>query len=493
MTTETRPPLIALKGIRKVFGAVQALAGVDLEIRTGECLGLVGHNGAGKSTLMNILAGTLTASGGDLEVAGTNQGKGYSVQSAGNLGIRCVFQELSLCPNLSVAENTRIIHPMLKGFGWRKRAGILIMDQLDLIFPGHGISSSSIIGDLSIAKRQMVEIARAFTVTDTELHLVILDEPTSSLDAQVADQLLAHIRGIASQGVSIILISHLLGEILQVSDKIAVMKDGRVVDLRAAEKFDRTSLVEAMGSTVVAEAAPRRDAVPASAKGEERVHMRPPGQPDDQSIRAQAGEVIGFAGLAGQGQTAALLSVYDGHGVLPSTGGEAACCFVAGDRQVDGVLPLWSIRKNIGISSLKRLRSGLLVQGEREQELAEAWKDRIGIRAPDVEAPILSLSGGNQQKVLFARALGSAADIVLMDDPMRGVDVGTKNEVYAIIRQEASRGRTFLWYTTEMEELDYCDRVYVFRDGVVAETLSGDDITEEKLLLASFKQVAEPA
>lgn len=487
------PPLIALKGIRKVFGAVQALAGVDLEIRTGECLGLVGHNGAGKSTLMNILAGTLTASGGDLEVADTNQGKGYSVQSAGHLGIRCVFQELSLCPNLSVAENTRIIHPVLKGFGWRKRAGILIMDQLDLIFPGHGISSGDIIGDLSIAKRQMVEIARAFTVTDTELHLVILDEPTSSLDAQVADQLLAHIRDIASHGVSVILISHLLGEILEVSNTIAVMKDGRVVDLRAADNFDRTSLVEAMGSTVVAEAAPRRDAVPASAKGEERVHMRPPGQPDDQSIRAQAGEVIGFAGLAGQGQTAALLSVYDGHGVLPSTGGEAACCFVAGDRQVDGVLPLWSIRKNIGISSLKRLRSGLLVQGEREQELAEAWKDRIGIRAPDVEAPILSLSGGNQQKVLFARALGSAADIVLMDDPMRGVDVGTKNEVYAIIRQEASRGRTFLWYTTEMEELDYCDRVYVFRDGVIAETLSGDDITEEKLLLASFKQVAEPA
>ncbi|MEM9629792.1 MAG: sugar ABC transporter ATP-binding protein [Pseudomonadota bacterium] len=493
MTTEIMPPLIALKGIRKVFGAVQALAGVDLEIRTGECLGLVGHNGAGKSTLMNILAGTLTASSGDLEVAGVNQGKGYSVQNAGHLGIRCVFQELSLCPNLSVAENTRIIHPVLKGFGWRKRAGSLIMDQLDRIFPEHGISSSDIVGDLSIAKRQMVEIARAFTVTDTDLRLVILDEPTSSLDAQVADQLLAHIRGIASQGVSVILISHLLGEILQVSNTIAVMKDGRVVDLRAAESFDRTSLVEAMGSTVVAEAAPRRDAVPASAKGEERVHMRPPGQPDDQSIRAQAGEVIGFAGLAGQGQTAALLSVYDGHGVLPSTGGEAACCFVAGDRQVDGVLPLWSIRKNIGISSLKRLRSGLLVQGERERELAEAWKDRIGIRAPDVEAPILSLSGGNQQKVLFARALGSAADIVLMDDPMRGVDVGTKNEVYAIIRQEASRGRTFLWYTTEMEELDYCDRVYVFRDGVIAETLSGDDITEEKLLLASFKQVAEPA
>ncbi|WP_305988512.1 sugar ABC transporter ATP-binding protein [Roseibium sp. MMSF_3544] len=493
MTTETAGPLISLDGIQKVFGAVQALSGVDLKIHAGECLGLVGHNGAGKSTLMNILAGTLEASDGNLAVAGDELGKGYSVQDAGRLGIRCVFQELSLCPNLSVAENTRIIHPVLKGFGWQKRAGALIMEQLDLVFPGHGISPNDIVGDLTISKRQMVEIARAFTVTDTNIRLVILDEPTSSLDARVADQLLDYVGRVTRQGISVVLISHLLGEILQVSNKISVMKDGRVVAFKDAADFDRVSLVEAMGSTVVAGAAPRRDQNATTSAGEERIHMRPAGQPDDQSIRAREGEVIGFAGLAGQGQTQALLSIFEGHGVLPSGAQASGCCFIAGDRQVDGVLPLWSIRKNIGVSSLKRLRSGVLIQNEREQELADAWKERIGIRAPDVEAPILSLSGGNQQKVLFARALGSAADIVLMDDPMRGVDVGTKNEVYAIIRQEASQGRTFLWYTTEMEELDYCDRVYVFRDGVVSETLSGGDITEENLLQASFKQVSGAA
>lgn len=493
MTTETTNPLISLEGIQKVFGAVQALSGVDLQIHAGECLGLVGHNGAGKSTLMNILAGTLEASDGNLAIAGSNLGKGYSVQEAGKLGVRCVFQELSLCPNLSVAENTRIIHPVLKGFGWQRRAGVLILEQLDQVFPGHGISSSDIIGDLSISKRQMVEIARAFTVTDTDIRLVILDEPTSSLDARVADQLLDYVSRVTKQGISVVLISHLLGEILQVSDRIAVMKDGSVVACRSAADFDRISLVEAMGSTVVAGAAPHRGGETTVAVGEERIHMRPVGQPDDQSIRAQAGEVVGFAGLAGQGQTEALLAVFEGHGVLPSGARDEGCCFVAGDRQVDGVLPLWSILKNIGISSLKRMRSGMLIQGEREQELAEAWKERIGIRAPDVEAPILSLSGGNQQKVLFARALGSAADIVLMDDPMRGVDIGTKNEVYAIIRQEASQGRTFLWYTTEMEELDYCDRVYVFRDGVISETLTGSDITEEKVLQASFKQVSGAA
>ncbi len=493
MTTETASPLISLGGIQKVFGAVQALSGVDLQIHAGECLGLVGHNGAGKSTLMNILAGTLEASEGSLTIAGTGLGKGYLVQDAGRLGVRCVFQELSLCPNLTVAENTRIIHPVLKGFGWRKRAGLLIMKQLDQVFPGHGVSASDVIGDLSISKRQMVEIARAFTVTDTDIRLVILDEPTSSLDSRVADQLLNYVNQVTGQGVSVILISHLLGEILQVSDRIAVMKDGRVVACRNAADFDRVSLVEAMGSTVVAGAAPRRGEEKSATIGEERIHMRPSGQPDDQSIRAQAGEVVGFAGLAGQGQTEALLSVFEGHGVLPSGARGAGCCFIAGDRQVDGVLPLWSIRKNIGISSLGRMRSGILIQSERELELAEAWKERIGIRAPDVEAPILSLSGGNQQKVLFARALGSAAEIVLMDDPMRGVDVGTKNEVYTIIRQEASQGRTFLWYTTEMEELDYCDRVYVFRDGIVSETLIGSDITEENVLQASFKQVSGAA
>ncbi len=466
---------------------------MDLQIHAGECLGLVGHNGAGKSTLMNILAGTLEASEGSLTIAGNGLGKGYLVQEAGRLGVRCVFQELSLCPNLTVAENTRIIHPVLKGFGWRTRAGLLIMKQLDQVFPGHGVSASDVIGDLSISKRQMVEIARAFTVTDTDIRLVILDEPTSSLDSRVADQLLKYVNQVTGQGVSVILISHLLGEILQVSDRIAVMKDGRVVACRNAADFDRISLVEAMGSTVVAGAAPRRGEETNATIGEERIHMRPSGQPDDQSIRAQAGEVVGFAGLAGQGQTEALLSVFDGHGVLPSGARDEGCCFIAGDRQVDGVLPLWSIRKNIGISSLRRMRSGMLIQSERELELAEAWKERIGIRAPDVEAPILSLSGGNQQKVLFARALGSAADIVLMDDPMRGVDVGTKNEVYTIIRQEASQGRTFLWYTTEMEELDYCDRVYVFRDGIVSETLTGSDITEENVLQASFKQVSGAA
>jgi ribose transport system ATP-binding protein len=159
---------------------------------------------------------------------------------------------------------------------------------------------------------------------------------------------------------------------------------------------------------------------------------------------------------------------------------------VAGDRQTDGIFPLWSIAENIGVGSLKALRRGWFIPPERERALAARWQQRIGIRTPDLDNNILSLSGGNQQKALFARALGSDARIILMDDPMRGVDVGTKLEIYALVRDEARRGRTFLWYTTETAELDNCDRVYVFRNGGIVAELGRDELTEERVIQSSF-------
>jgi ribose transport system ATP-binding protein len=180
-----------------------------------------------------------------------------------------------------------------------------------------------------------------------------------------------------------------------------------------------------------------------------------------------------------------LLRVFDGlRGAARVTGSVA---LVAGDRQTDGVFPLWSIAKNISVGSLRRLVRRGLVDGEAEDAMAETWRKRLSIQTPDMRNNILSLSGGNQQKALFARALGSAADIILMDDPMRGVDVGTKREVYDIIRSEAGRGRTFLWYTTETDELQHCDHVYVFRDGVIVADLPRAEVTEERVLHASFR------
>jgi len=485
-------PLVSLGGVEKSFGAVRALGGVDLDIAAGECVGIVGHNGAGKSTLMNVLAGGVTPDRGRVIIAGEEQ-HAYSAAHAKALGIRCVFQELSLCPNLTVAENARVLHPAIRGFGWRRRAGRLITEKLDEIFPGHGIASGDLVQDLSLGRRQMVEIARAFTVSDAPARLVILDEPTSSLDAHTAGQLLEHVRHSVAAGLSCALISHILGEILSTSDRIAVMRDGRVVVADPAASFDRGRLIAAMGNveghtgeTASVEAAGARR------EGAVRVRLRPPRQPDAHEVMAREGEVVGLAGLAGHGQTDLLLATFALAGALGRRAGQMVqgpVALVAGDRQSDGIFPQWSIAQNIGIRSLARLRAGPLISPAREAALADSWRGRIGIRTPDVANNILSLSGGNQQKVLFARALASDARVVLMDDPMRGVDYGTKLEVYDLIRDEAHAGRTFLWYTTETDELKNCDRAYVFRNGIIVAHLPREDLTEERVIQSSFAGV----
>jgi ribose transport system ATP-binding protein len=550
------PSIVTINGVEKSFGAVRALAGVDFVVGPGECVGLVGHNGAGKSTLMNILAGTLSPDTGEIIIGGASQ-RNFSVVLAHKLGIRCVFQELSLCPNLTVAENTRVLHPPIAGFGWRARAGRLISNQLDEIFPEHGITTDAVVGDLPIGKRQMIEVARAFTITDSPLRLVILDEPTSSLDSHRASQLLSYVRRVIGQGASCILISHLLGEILEHSDRVVVMRDGKVVAADRASGFTRDKLVAAMGATV---AKTRSTEATGARRGSTpiRVQARPVTQTDSLDLVAHEGEIVGLAGLAGHGQTELLLSIFrastrgrrflrrDSRNILLTAQDRLASelrstvpgapglpdvasrslddgaksgvrarsparnasrsdagrrslirvtdpvALIAGDRQSDGVFPLWSIAENIGIRSIAALRKGVLLSPERETEFAERWQQRIKIRTPDLRNNILSLSGGNQQKALFARALGSEAKILLMDDPMRGVDVGTKVEVYELIRSEATAGRTFLWYTTEIEELENCDHVYVFRNGRIVADLRRDELSEERVIQSSFEEAAHP-
>ncbi len=495
MQAPTTPQqIVALQGVAKSFGAVRALAGVNLSVAAGECVGLVGHNGAGKSTLMSVLAGTTEPDGGRIVVAGREQPRGYNVRQAQRQGIRCVFQELSLCPNLTVAENTRVVHPALKGWGWRRRSARLVKAKLDEIFPGHGISPDDIVGDLSIGKRQMVEIARAFTVTQEEVGLVILDEPTSSLDAVTGEQLLNYVRRMVADGGSCILISHLLGDVLQYSDRIVVMKDGKAVAERPAAGFDRDGLVAAMGN-VVDEAKIKAHERIEKARGNTAivVRARPREQQDGRELIAHKGEIIGLAGLAAHGQTRLLLQIYDrAQGGRGDAEVDGPVALVAGDRQSDGVFHLWSIGRNVTVRSIQAMTKDLLIDSDKERAMAAGWHERIRIRTPDMANNILSLSGGNQQKVLFARALGSDAEIVLMDDPMRGVDVGTKLEVYDLIRAEAEAGRTFLWYTTEMEELNNCDHVYVMRDGRIVAALSRSEMSEEKVLNASFEERARP-
>ena len=488
---DARASLVDFVGVEKSYGAVRALDGADFSLGTGECVGVVGHNGAGKSTLMHVLNGGVTPDRGRLVVAGAEQLHWTSARAQA-LGLRCVFQELSLCPNLTVAENARVVHPAIYGFGWRRRAGRLILDKLDEIFPGHGVSPGDLVQDLTIGRRQMVEIARAFSVSDAAARLVILDEPTSSLDAHTAAQLLAHVRRSVEAGVSCVLISHILGEVLSACDRIVVMRDGKVVLADVARNFDRAKLVGAMGG-IEPESPRAQGAAAIGARGETRVvvRLRPERQADDREFVALEGEIVGLAGLAGHGQTDLLLATFAAASHSRATATVSApVALVAGDRQSDGVFPGWSIANNIGVRSLKKFRSGPLLSGRLEDELANAWRQRIKIRTPDVHSNILSLSGGNQQKALFARALASDACIMLMDDPMRGVDFGTKLEVYDLIRAEAARGRTFLWYTTEVEELKNCDRAYVFRNGAIVAELARDELNEEQVIHSSFAGVA---
>jgi ribose transport system ATP-binding protein len=204
-------------------------------------------------------------------------------------------------------------------------------------------------------------------------------------------------------------------------------------------------------------------------------------------LNARAGEIVGLAGLAGHGQAEALAQIYFDHAPKWKSARQPEVVFVAGDRARDGLMPLWSILRNLSLTTLPEFSRKVMVDRGSEADMVQTWKDRIDIRTDNLMNPILSLSGGNQQKVLFARALASSAPIVVMDDPMRGVDVGTKKDVYQMTRAEAARGRSFLWYSTETDEILECDRVFVFRAGQIAAELAGDEITEENILHASFQ------
>lgn len=491
--------LVTLQGITKQFGGVRALSGIDLKINPREVLGIVGHNGAGKTTLMHVLIGTIRATDGSILVDGQDVSSGYDVSRAHSHGIRCVFQEPSLCPNLRVFENTRILHHTLRGRGWAARARRLISESLDEIFPGHGLSPDAITGNLPAGARQMVEIARAFTVTDHPIKIVILDEPTSSLDAKVAEQLMQFMRRVTQRGVSCIFISHRLKEVIANTDRIVVMRDGQVVARRPTEGISEEQLVESMGTMAQAGEAHRATEKPTAERveapvkqnseaGSIRVELHPSAA-DAAPLIARAGEVIGLGGLAGHGQRATLLTAFAaarGGGRGGAVRGTVA--YVSGDRQREGVFPLWSVGRNLTIGLMQALAHRGFLSRREETDTAKSWRDKIQIMTPDVGNPILSLSGGNQQKVLIARALASGSDIVLLDDPMRGVDVATKREMFAMIRSEAAQGKCFVLYTTETPELNYCDRVYVFYSGSITEEINREELTEERVLRASFKE-----
>ena len=474
-------------GISKSFGEVQALQTITTSIETGEIVGLAGHNGAGKSTLINLIMGIFRPNFGSIHAFGHEL---KSREDLSRIGIRCVFQELSLCANLTAAENTALVHSGHNPIAWRGEMERLLREKIDEIFPSNGVPLNIPIEDLTLAQRQMIEIARAFTETSYPVRLVILDEPTSSLGSEPTNQLLAHMKKVRDNGITVLFVTHRMKEMLEVSTRVLVMVDGGIAGDLSGSDLELDAIIGAMGQL---------DKHDDHAKQARRSYVKSETTiVDTQGTAAQGlgnfhiskGEIVGLAGLDGHGQKDVLEKVFDAaQGRDPDLTSSSNCTFVAGDRSAEGIFPLWSIGQNLGFAwLLNKFKSGLIDLKSERISQAE-WVERLGVRTPDPDLPILSLSGGNQQKVLFGRAFMTDAELVILDDPMRGVDVGTKAEVYQMIKQQADQGRSFLWYATETAELSHCDRVYVMNEGNIVRELAGDEITEEAIIAASFQRL----
>ena len=476
--------MVRVRNAIKTYGPTVALSGVTLDVMAGEVLGIVGHNGAGKSTLMRALSGIETPTSGTIEIDGQS-----TPTNTGFRGVRMAYQEGSLALELSVKENIYLSSSSwMPRWQWHGPAADHAAQRLKEIFPDNTIAADDLVDDLPLADRQMVEISRA-TVTD-DLRLLILDEPTESLSGSAVDHLYDYVRKLRSKGLGIILVSHRLREILSVCDRVAVMKDGAVVSTHNASEVTERDLFIAMGGEVVVtetgaakEEKNRDSSRPMSAK----VPMLDINGTKTEIV-ANKGEVIGLAGIAGQGQEDVLDRLWRAKSGDVKV--DDARAYVPGDRQRSGIFPLWNVAANLTVTALSGLAERGIRQIDKENALVTKWVTMLKVRG-GAEAAITGLSGGNQQKVIVARAFASSADTILLDDPFRGVDIHTKSELYKLIRDEAKNGRTIIWYSSENSEMQHCDRAYVLRAGRIAGELQGAEITDERIIAMSFAESEE--
>lgn len=485
---EGHPTCLAMKGIFKAFGTTRAVERVDFTVRRAEIVGLMGGNGAGKSTLMKIVGGLIRADQGELKLFDQDVGAEHSPAAAMRLGVRFVHQELSLCTNLRVYENFAIELPdVIKGMFWRSLAVKHAKAALAAVFPGSHIDPRAKVSSLSLSQQQMIEVARAASHPATRL--LILDEPTSSLGSREADQLRSYVRRRCRDGVSFVFISHRLHETLDLADTIVVMRNGSVAWAGKAGSIGQAELLRHLGGSHSGTADQRTAIATAhqtilSLTNVQNLLLR------GFSLEVGRGEIVGLAGLEGSGQRQVLRSIFGrNQGGAGSVRVEGRVAFVSGDRVAEGIFPLWSIDENIAISALQRLSRWGFVSIERMLEVTSGWFQRLNIRAADGSHAITALSGGNQQKVVIARALAADADVILLDDPTRGVDLGTKADLYRLFRSFADEGRAVLWYSTDETEFRECDRTVVMRDGLAVAEYGRDEVSANRLIDASFRQV----
>lgn len=498
-SARTSLPDLVLADIHKTFGGVHALEGANIQCFPGEVHGLVGENGAGKSTLIKILSGVFPADGGDITLH-SDRLEPRSPAEAARFGIGTVFQELSLIPHLSVAQN------LFYGIEPRVRAGRINMGALrsaarqtlaEYGFPN--VQPGGVVSRLHLADRQILEIVK---VLIRDPYVLILDEPTSALLPEQVQWLFATVREFAARGRIVIFISHRLAEIEALCDRVTVLRNGKDVGDGPTAEMAEDKLVELMLGHTIERAFPKSDRT-SRVRDEIVCELEDFGSPPrlhDINLKIKRGEIVGVGGLAGQGQADLFLALYgarrfDGRAVVsgrqvhprsPSQALAFGIALVPEDRASEGLCLGLSVRDNISLGNLSSVSAGSFVLARREQQLTRTAIESLDIMLRNPRQEASSLSGGNQQKVLLGRVLARKPNLLLMYDATRGVDVGTRAEIYQLMHEQCAQGVSVLFFSTDAAELaNMADWVIVLHDGTIRTRLSGVDLTEERIIAAA--------
>ena len=477
-------PLLELRSLGKRYGAIHALEGVDLAAPAGEVHALLGANGAGKSTLLNLLAGVTAPSAGEILLDGRPV-RFDSPADAARAGIASVHQELAVLPQLTVAENIWLAREP------RTRAGLLdrrvLRQRTHELLERHGLplDPDALAGDLSVAARQLVEIARALSASP---RILTLDEPSSVLSLQERDRLFDIVRRLKSQGLLVLFVSHRLDEVFEITDRVTVLRNGRKVAALETAHATRDELVRHMVGHAVDERAAPSDAAAGGAAWQVRLSgaaLAP------EELELRAGEIVGLGGLVGGGRTRlarrlcglepGVQAAFRADGVAPFTlrsprdAIRHGVVYLTEDRKKDGLFRDLSVASNASAASLGRIARRGWLSGRRERASVAPVLDRLRLVSASLRAPVRSLSGGNQQKVLFGRALLAQPRVLVCDEPTRGVDVGAREEIYALIESLAETGVAIVVISSDLKELlSVCHRVLVVRDARIVAELPRD-------------------
>ena len=494
--------ILELRSIHKAYHGVTALDGVSLDVRPGEVLGLVGENGAGKSTLMKILGGVIAPTSGSITISGTVYDH-LSVNEAARQGIAFVHQELNLFENLDVAANVFIGREPRRGGPLRLIDNAEVHRRVAPILKRLGVdfTPSDLVENLSIAQRQMVEIAKALS---QQARVIIMDEPTSSLTLTETARLLKVVADLRSAGVAIIYISHRLGEIEHIADRVVVLRDGRVVGELGKGAITHPAMIRLMIGRDLKSIylQPARAAVGDGLDARGIVTRAYPDRAVDLTVKR--GEIVGLAGLVGAGRTELVEAIFgidlplagevwlDGERVRIRGVADAIAhgiYLAPEDRKRCGLIVEQSVMHNMTLADLSRYARLWLVDGAAERRVAEFQSKALRIKSPNVGSNALTLSGGNQQKIVLGKWLSMKPSLMIFDEPTRGIDVGAKSEIYRIMRDLADSGVAILMVSSDMEEvIGVSDRVVVMHEGRIGGHLKRDDFSEHNVLTLATGQ-----